>query len=132
VADPDQRRWDYRHQVLAQPLLQPWQLFAGVKWMELWFHLRPRRVWQVLRTGDRLRRRQLLWCALHTGLVWWGEVAEFVLRAMNPFRRPRPAATVAGGRRFSLPVHAAREDSPADAAARSGGALCSTGVPPVA
>ena len=113
VAEPDQRRWDYRHQVLTQPLLRPWQLFAGVKWLELWFHLRPRRLWAIVRTRDRLRRRQLLWCALHTGLVWWGEVAEFLLRAARPGSREPVAAALravsgksqnATGRRVALPV----------------------------
>src|SRR5262249_4894428 len=37
LIEPDQRKWDYRHQVLAQKHLKPWQLFARVKWLELWF-----------------------------------------------------------------------------------------------
>ena len=80
VMEPDQRFWDYRHQVLAQPHMRPWQLFAAVKWLELCFHFRPSRILGILRTRDRFRQRQLLWCSLHTGMVWFGEVAEFVLR----------------------------------------------------
>jgi anaerobic magnesium-protoporphyrin IX monomethyl ester cyclase len=78
VVEPDQRRWDYRHQVLALRHLRPWQLFWRVKWLELWFHLRPRRLVEMLRTRDRFRRRQLWWVYLHIGLVWLGEVVEFV------------------------------------------------------
>jgi anaerobic magnesium-protoporphyrin IX monomethyl ester cyclase len=78
VVEPDQRKWDYRHQVLAQRHLAPWQLFAAVKWLEFCFHLRPRRLGALLRTRDRFRRRQLLWVLLHTGLVWVGEVLEFL------------------------------------------------------
>ena len=70
VVEPDQRKWDFRHQVLALRRLRPWRLFVGVKWLELWFHLRPRRLWRVLRTRDGFRRRQLLWVLLHIGLVW--------------------------------------------------------------
>jgi anaerobic magnesium-protoporphyrin IX monomethyl ester cyclase len=90
VVEPDQTKWDYRHQVLGQKHLRPWQLFLGVKWAELWFHLRPRRLWALLRTRDRFRRRQLLWVLLHTGLVWVGEVLEFLRRAFSRDRnRPR-------------------------------------------
>ena len=78
VIEPDQRCWDYRHQVLGQKYLKRWQLFFWVKWMELWFHLRPHRLRAILRTRDRFRRRQLLWVLLHTGLVWLGEVLEFL------------------------------------------------------
>jgi anaerobic magnesium-protoporphyrin IX monomethyl ester cyclase len=81
VVEPDPQRWDYRHQVLAETRLRPWQLLLAVKWLEVCFHLRPRRVWSILREPDRFRRRQLLWCALHTGLVWVAELAEFALRA---------------------------------------------------
>jgi anaerobic magnesium-protoporphyrin IX monomethyl ester cyclase len=87
VVEPDPTKWDYRHQVLGQKYLRPWQLFLWVKWVELWFHLRPRRLWAALRTGGRFRRRQLLWVLLHVGLVWLGEVWEFVGAA--PFRRRR-------------------------------------------
>src|SRR5262249_20977527 len=82
VVESDQRRWDYRHQVLGQTHFPPWQLFWWVKWMELWFHLRPRRLRAILRTRNRFRRRQLLWVLLHTGLVWLGEVLEFLGNAL--------------------------------------------------
>jgi anaerobic magnesium-protoporphyrin IX monomethyl ester cyclase len=85
VVEPDQAKWDYRHQVLGQRHWRPWQLFLAVKWLELCFHLRPRRLWAVLRTRDRFRRRQLLWTFWHIGLVWVGEVVQFVL---SSFRRP--------------------------------------------
>jgi anaerobic magnesium-protoporphyrin IX monomethyl ester cyclase len=77
VIERDQTRWDYRHQVLGQRHLRPGQLFLWVKWVELWFHLRPRRIWAIVRTWDRFRRRQLLWVLLHTGLVWIGELLEY-------------------------------------------------------
>lgn len=87
AVEPDQRKWDYRHQVLAQKHLRPWQLFLCVKWIELWFHLRPRRLWELLRAGDRLHRHQLLWVLLHTGLVWVAEVVEFLGDRLRPRRR---------------------------------------------
>ena len=94
VVEPDQTKWDYRHQVLGQKRLRPWQLFLWVKGVELWFHLRPRRLWAILRTGDRFRRRQLLWVLLHTGLVWAGEVLEFLRRSPSRARDRRGAAAL--------------------------------------
>src|SRR5262249_23813389 len=83
LVEPDQRKWDYRHQVLAQRRLKPWQLFLAVKWLELCYHLRPARLWAIFRERDRLRRRQWLWVYLHVGLVWLAEVAEFVRAALS-------------------------------------------------
>ncbi len=87
----NQSKWDYRHQVLGQKHLQPWQLFLGVKWLELRFHMRPRRLWAMLRTWDRFRRQQWLWGLRHTGLVWLAEVCEFLL-ATSFAREPVPLA----------------------------------------
>ena len=77
VVQLDQQKWDYRHQVLAQRHLTPRQLFLAVKWLELRFHLRPRKLWSMLRTGE-LPRRQLWWSLFHTGMVWCGEIADFL------------------------------------------------------
>jgi anaerobic magnesium-protoporphyrin IX monomethyl ester cyclase len=93
LVEPDQRKWDYRHQVLAQDHFKPWQLFARVKWLELWFHLRPSRLWGMLRTRDRFRRWQWLWVFWHIGLVWLGEVLEFLrdhFRSRRVKGRARP------------------------------------------
>jgi anaerobic magnesium-protoporphyrin IX monomethyl ester cyclase len=76
--EPDQRKWDYRHQVLGQKYLRPWQVFLCVKLTELWFHLRPRRLWAMVRNRSWFQRRQLLWVLLHIGMVWLAEVLEFV------------------------------------------------------
>jgi anaerobic magnesium-protoporphyrin IX monomethyl ester cyclase len=79
IVEPDQRKWDYRHQVLAQRSMSRLGLFARVKWLELRFHLRPRRILRILTERDGLRRRQMLWTSLHIGLVWMAEIGEFGL-----------------------------------------------------
>lgn len=89
VVQDDQRWWDYRHQVLEQQRLRPWQLFAAVKWLELRFHLRPRRLGRLLLARDRQRRREAWWTARHTGLVWLMEIVEFVRRVRHA-RAPLP------------------------------------------
>lgn len=89
VVQEDQRYWDYRHQVLEQRYLRPWQLFAAVKWLELRFHLRPRRLVRLLLHRDRIRRRLAWWTARHTTNVWLMEIVEYAWR-IRFARRPRP------------------------------------------
>jgi anaerobic magnesium-protoporphyrin IX monomethyl ester cyclase len=74
----DQQKWDYRHQVLDQKRLKPWQLFLAVKWLELVFHLHPARLLKTTYFRDRFTRRQLNWSLLHISLVWLAEVYEFI------------------------------------------------------
>lgn len=85
VVQPDQEKWDYRHQVLAQETMSPWQLFFAVKWLELAFHLRPGKLWAILRRGDRFQRLQWLWVSWNITLVWLAEILEFVTK--TPFAR---------------------------------------------
>ena len=92
IVQLDQSKWDYRHQVLAQKHLRPWQLFLAVKWLELRFHLTPGRLWSMLRDRDRMRRRQRSWVYRHIALVWLAEVLEFLFRTSFA-RRP---VTLAG------------------------------------
>jgi len=104
---PDQRLWDYRHQVLEERHLRPWQLFAAVKWLELRFHLRPRRLRRLLLARDPARRREAWWTAWHTGLVWLMEIVEFVRRGPTAGRRTAPAS------RDAPPIPRPRPSSPA-------------------
>ncbi len=77
VIQPDLSKWDYRHQVLGQRFLRPWQVFLAVKLTELVFHVRPAR-WTAFFSGSRFQQRQLSWCLWHTGLVWLGEIVSFL------------------------------------------------------
>jgi anaerobic magnesium-protoporphyrin IX monomethyl ester cyclase len=74
IIQPDLGKWDYRHQILAQPKLSPWKMFLGTKLIEACVHARPGRLWAILRTQDRFLRKQLIWCFLHTTAVYWAEV----------------------------------------------------------
>jgi anaerobic magnesium-protoporphyrin IX monomethyl ester cyclase len=80
IVQLDRRKWDYRHQILAQTHLRPWQLFILVKWLELRFHLTPARLWAMFRDRNRLRRHQRMWVFRHTSAVWLAEVFEFLFR----------------------------------------------------
>lgn len=89
--EPDQWKWDYRHQVIGVKHLTPGQLFLGVKIVELLYHLHPRRLWRVLAAPDRDVRRQLRHAYRHITGVYWYEVYEFAkdrLRAWWDGRAP--------------------------------------------
>ncbi|MBI1370640.1 MAG: radical SAM protein [Planctomycetes bacterium] len=106
VVQMDQRKWDYRHQVLAQSKMRPWELFLWVKWLELCFHLRPARLRRML-TGDAARRRQMLWCQWHTFMVWLGEIVEFIAATRHE-KSPRPLQTVCDLRDERVPLRIRR------------------------
>lgn len=113
VVQRDQRRWDYRHQVLEEPAMRPWKLFAAVKLLELAFHLRPGRVWRMLRDSDRFMRRQLRWTALHMGTVWLGEIVEFVCAAYtDAIRKPVASGHVLASAAATRSSHEARSGNP--------------------
>jgi anaerobic magnesium-protoporphyrin IX monomethyl ester cyclase len=97
--EDDQWKWDYRHQVLAVKGLTPGQLFAGVKLIELLYHLHPRRLWRVLAAPDRAVRRHLRFAYRHITAVYWYEVFEFLKSrwgGATPRRRPESQRVASG------------------------------------
>ena len=89
VIQEDQTKWDYRHQILQQGRMSPGRLFANVKWLEAWFHLRPSKILSMLRQRDPLLRQQYRCTMAHTSMVWLAEIAEFVFRCRFT-RSPKP------------------------------------------
>ena len=91
-SSPTSAKWDYRHQVLAQKNLRPWQLFLAVKWLELRFHLSPARLRAILRrAGSGRGDISDFWVFRHIALVWLAEVFEFLL-GTSFARTPVPLA----------------------------------------
>jgi anaerobic magnesium-protoporphyrin IX monomethyl ester cyclase len=84
VVEPDQSRWDYRHQVLATGIPY-WRVFLWVKLTEVVMQLRPRALWRVLTHRDRGLRKALRWCYGVGRNAWLFEVREFLFRGQ---RRP--------------------------------------------
>jgi len=70
----DLSKWDYRHQVLAQKHLSPWKMFLAVKWLEFRVHARAQRLRAIWKTPDPFLRKQLIWCQIHTTMVWFCEL----------------------------------------------------------
>ncbi len=83
----DQQKWDYRHQVLAQRHLKPWQLFFAVKRLELSFHLHPARLFGMARNRDRFMLGQVIWTSFIS--AWYGS-----RRSGNSCSRPAWRLTI--------------------------------------
>jgi anaerobic magnesium-protoporphyrin IX monomethyl ester cyclase len=111
LVETDQGKWDYRHQVLAQKYLAPWQLFVAVKWLEFRFHVRPTRLWDLIRCQERSQRYQLLWTYLHIGSVWLSEIGEFVASILFRSCLSRRSAAPVRSRAPSVPIHAAPDSN---------------------
>lgn len=78
--EPNQLFWDYRHPVLAQEHLRPWQLFFAVKALELLLHVTPSKARHILRTPGWFGKRQMLWCLTHTTMVWLREIYDYAVQ----------------------------------------------------
>jgi len=80
VVETDQRRWDYKHQVLATRHLPPWCLLLFVKCIEAIVQLRPKALWRVLAHRDAKLRRAMRWYTRMGRRVWPHEILSFLFR----------------------------------------------------
>jgi len=105
VVQLDQSKWDYRHQIFEQTSLRPWQLLFAVKWLELRYHIRPKRLLRILFERRPFRRRQHWWNLLHTSLVWVSEIFAFLF-ATSFAKQPVTLAEIYDPPpdRFQLPI----------------------------
>ncbi len=61
VIQTDQRKWDYKHQVLSTRFVSPWRVLLWAKWIEVVMHVRPRALWRLLTHRDRTIRNAMQW-----------------------------------------------------------------------
>lgn len=80
VIQPDQRRWDYKHQVLATRHLPPWLVVTMVKAMEVGMQLRPKALWRSLTLRDKGLRDAQAWYYRIGRRVWFFEWANWLFR----------------------------------------------------
>ena len=83
VVEPDQSRWDYRHQVLATGI-PPRRVFLWVKLTEAVLQLRPRALWRVLAHRDPVIRKALRWCYGVGRRAWLFELRSFLSQPVPP------------------------------------------------
>jgi anaerobic magnesium-protoporphyrin IX monomethyl ester cyclase len=80
VIQTDQRRWDYKHQVLATRHMPPWRVLLWVKLIEAAMQLRPRALWRTLLQPDARLRHAMRWYTEMGRRVWPYEIRNFFLR----------------------------------------------------
>lgn len=78
VIQPDTRRWDYKHQVLAAKGVPAWRVFMWSKAIELGMQLRPKALARLLFRGDADFRHAMRWYTRIGRRVWFHEVAQFI------------------------------------------------------
>ena len=79
VIQPDQRRWDYKHQVLATRHMAPWRLILWVKCIEAIVQLRPKALLRLFHHDRKIRHAQR-WYTRMGRRVWPHEVLGFLFR----------------------------------------------------
>jgi anaerobic magnesium-protoporphyrin IX monomethyl ester cyclase len=80
IIQPDQRYWDYKHQVLATRHMAPWRIFLWVKFIEAVLQLRPKAIWRSLFQPDIASRTGMRWYTKMGRRVWPHEVIGFFFR----------------------------------------------------
>lgn len=80
VLQLDQRRWDYKHQVLATRHMPPWRVILWVKFIEVMMQARPRAVWRTFFHPDGAVRHGMRWYTRMGRRVWFHEWRNFFFR----------------------------------------------------
>ena len=80
VIQTDQRKWDYKHQVLATRHLAPWRVLLWVKFIEAVMQLRPRALLRLVTQPEAALRAAMHWYYRIGRKVWPYEVWGFFLR----------------------------------------------------
>jgi anaerobic magnesium-protoporphyrin IX monomethyl ester cyclase len=73
----DQRKWDYKHQVIRTVNLKPWLVILYVKLIEVIMQTRPRSVQRLFFHRDRKLRRAMWWYTRIGRRVWLHELYQF-------------------------------------------------------
>jgi anaerobic magnesium-protoporphyrin IX monomethyl ester cyclase len=92
VIQTDQRRWDYKHQVLATRHVPPWRVLMWVKLIEALMQLRPRSLRRVIAHRDLPIRDAMRWYYRIGRRVWPFEIWNFLFRD----RHQKEGPTLAG------------------------------------
>ncbi|MDR2946077.1 MAG: cobalamin-dependent protein [Candidatus Adiutrix sp.] len=81
VVISDQRKWDFKHQVLAMKYLKPWQTIVCVKLIEAVLQTRPKTLKRLFFHQDARFRKAMFWYTNIGKRVWVWELFEFFFLA---------------------------------------------------
>ncbi len=80
ILQPDQTKWDYKHQVIAMDHLKPWQVILCVKLIEVIMQARPSALKRLLLHKDTRLRDAMRWYTNIGRKVWFYEWFQFFFR----------------------------------------------------
>ena len=89
IIQPDLRKWDYKHQVLASQNLKPWMVLAWVKLIEVIAQMRPKSVMRVLFHRDKSIRAAMRWYYNIGRKVWFYEIWCYFFRDVHLAAGPK-------------------------------------------
>lgn len=73
----DQRKWDYKHQVIKTQYLKPWQVILYVKLIEITVQLRPKALMRLFFHKEARLRSAMRWYTNIGRRVWFWELYQF-------------------------------------------------------
>jgi anaerobic magnesium-protoporphyrin IX monomethyl ester cyclase len=74
----DQRKWDYKHQIMATKHLKPWQVTLYVKLIEVIMQTRPKALKRLFFHKDYRIKQAMEWYTKIGKKVWFHEWFEFI------------------------------------------------------
>jgi anaerobic magnesium-protoporphyrin IX monomethyl ester cyclase len=77
VIQLDQRKWDYKHQVIKTNNMKPWRVLLWVKMIEVLLQMRPKAIFRSLFHKDAGFRHGMKWYYRMGRRVWFHEVFNF-------------------------------------------------------
>ena len=80
IIQADQRRWDYKQQVIENPRIPPWLTFAAIKLLEAAVQSRPKALRRTYLNRDPAQRHGMRWYARMGRRVWLHEIWAFIFR----------------------------------------------------
>jgi anaerobic magnesium-protoporphyrin IX monomethyl ester cyclase len=80
IIQPDQKKWDYKHQVIAVENLKPWKVILYVKLIELIMQARPSALKRLFFHKDTRLRDAMYWYTNIGRKVWFHEMYHFFFK----------------------------------------------------
>lgn len=80
IIQRDQKKWDYKHQVIAVENLKPWKVILYVKLIELIMQARPKALKRLLIHKDARLRDAMRWYTNIGRRVWFYELFQFFFK----------------------------------------------------
>jgi anaerobic magnesium-protoporphyrin IX monomethyl ester cyclase len=84
IIQSDQQHWDYKHQILENPKLKPWQIFLLVKLIEVIMQARLKAIKRWLFHRDKRLRSAMFWYNNIGKSVWFFQLFQFFFVYKRP------------------------------------------------